>query len=72
MAIARNRELRELSPEDLGAKLAEIRTEVSRERANIAVKGVPDSTGRVRQLRRTVARILTIQNNVARAQEANK
>ena len=62
MAIARTRELREMSPEDLSSKLAEVRSELSKERANIAMKGVPDSTGRVRALRRTVARILTIQN----------
>ena len=62
MAIARTRELREMSPEDLSTKLAEVRSELSKERANIAMKGVPDSPGRVRALRRTVARIFTIQN----------
>ena len=62
MAIARIRELREMSPEDLSTKLTEVRSDLSKERANIAMKGVPDSPGRVRALRRTIARILTIQN----------
>ncbi len=65
MAIARTRELREMSSEDLYSKLDEIRSELSKERANIAMKGVPDSPGRVRALRRTIARILTIQNEQA-------
>lgn len=55
------RELRELSPIELEGKLVELREELSKEKGHIASGTRPDNPGRIKAVRRTVARILTIQ-----------
>ena len=59
MAIIRKRQLRELSNDDIDKRLGEIKLELAKERAQIAVGGSPSNTGRVRQLRKTIAQLLT-------------
>lgn len=60
MAILRTKELRAFSQEETGKKLKELRAELSKEMAKKAVGGAPTKTGRIRQLKRTIARVLTI------------
>jgi large subunit ribosomal protein L29 len=60
MAILRASEVRDMSMEELREKLAELRAELLRERSKTAAVGVPENPGRVRELRRTIARILTV------------
>lgn len=60
MAIYKTKALRDMSSEELEKKLAELRMELMKERAKIKVGGVPDNPGRIREIRRTIARILTI------------
>jgi len=59
MAILRSKVIRNLSREELAKKLAELRLELAKERAQIAIGGTPANPGRVRELRITIARILT-------------
>ncbi len=60
MAIARPKELRQKSEEELRQMLAEYRAELRKIRAHTAAGVRPENPGRVRELKRTVARILTI------------
>lgn len=59
MAILKPNEIRDMSIDEMRAKLAELRSELAREKA-VAAVGSPESPGRVGELRRTIARILTI------------
>ena len=62
MAILRASEVRDMSLEELKEKLEELRMELLRERSKAAAVGTPENPGRVRELRRTIARIMTIIN----------
>ncbi len=61
MAILRSRELRDLSSTDLEAKLSELHAEYDTLVGKGAVAGV-DNPGKIRETRRTIARVLTIMN----------
>lgn len=64
MAILRPSEIRDMSIEEMKAKLRELRAELARERAIAAAGGSLENPGRIRELRRTIARILTIMKEV--------
>jgi large subunit ribosomal protein L29 len=53
-------ELKEMSSEQLAARLAELREELLRTRAEGAMGGAPANPGRIRALRKSIARILTL------------
>ena len=58
--ILRKREIRQLLPEERGKKLAELRTELAKLHTNVKSGGTVENVGRIRELKRTIARILTI------------
>lgn len=60
MAILRSEEIRDMSQEETDDKIFELRSELLRERSKIASGGVADNPGRIKEIRRTIARILTI------------
>lgn len=60
MAILKATQIRDMSDEELEKKLADLRMELMKERAKAKVGGVPDNPGKVREIKRTIARILTI------------
>ena len=64
VAILRPSEIRDMSIEEMRAKLRELRAELARERAVAAAGGSVENPGRIRELRRTIARILTIMKEV--------
>lgn len=57
-------EVRNLSQEDRKARLAELRRELMQERGVQAMGGSTPSPGKIRTLRREIARILTIQREM--------
>ncbi len=59
MAIIRRKELHELSEGDLMKRLGEARLEFSKDRAQITVGGSAQNPGKVKELRKTIARMLT-------------
>jgi large subunit ribosomal protein L29 len=61
MAILRLKEIREMSSEKRQEKVNEFRTELARLKTMIAAGGAIDNPTRVRELRKTIARILTIE-----------
>lgn len=62
MALLKNREIREMNPELRAEKLREIRDELMHERGIGAMGGAPASPGKIRALRKNIARIITIQH----------
>lgn len=60
MPILRKREIRQLLPEEREKKLTELRTELSKLRTGVKAGGTVENVGRVRELKRTIARILTM------------
>ncbi|MFQ6053190.1 MAG: 50S ribosomal protein L29 [Candidatus Bathyarchaeia archaeon] len=60
MPILRMREIREMSPEERERRLEELRTELSRLRTMIKAGGSVENPGRVRALKRTIARLMTV------------
>ena len=61
MVILRSKEIRELSPSDMQAKLNELHAEYDTLVGKGAVAGVYNP-GKIRETRRTIARVLTIMN----------
>lgn len=61
MAIVRAKEVRGMSNDQAEKQLKDLRNELLKERAITATGGAPENPGRIRELRRTIARILTIQ-----------
>lgn len=57
-------EVRALAPEDRKTRLAELRRELMQERGVQAMGGSTPSPGKIRTLRREIARILTIEREV--------
>ncbi len=62
MPILRKREIRQLLPEEREKRLAEFRTELVKLRTTVKSGGNIENVGRIRQLKRTVARLLTIEH----------
>ena len=66
MAILKAKDIRTMKDADLEKQLKDLRNDLLRQRAITATGGAPESPGRIRELRRTIARILTIQNEKAK------
>jgi large subunit ribosomal protein L29 len=62
MPILRLKEISSMSSDDRAKKLAELRAELSRLRTMISAGGAVENPTRVRELRRVIAQILTIEN----------
>lgn len=60
MAILKNKEIRALGESQREDKLRELRKELIKVRSQIALGSTPENPGRIREIRRTIARILTI------------
>jgi len=62
MSILTADEIRDLSDGEREEQLNDLQLELSQERGQIAVGGFPENPGRIREIRRTIARIKTVQN----------
>lgn len=62
MAILKASEIRELSIEEMNEKIVELKRELMKEGVNKATGGAPSNPGRITELKKTIARILTIIN----------
>lgn len=61
MAILRVEEIRDMTPAEREAELENLETELLNMRAVQAAGGAPENPGRIGELRRTIARMKTIQ-----------
>jgi len=65
MPILRVKEIRDMSTEDRRKRLLELQTELVRLKTMIKAGGAIENPARIRELRRTIARILTIEGEPA-------
>ena len=56
----KTKELRNLSKKDLEIKLEELKKELIKLNAQVATGTVPKSPGQIKQMKKTIAKILTI------------
>ena len=62
MAILKIKKMREMGEKELNERLRELRLDLSKERASSEVGGTVKSPGKIKEIRRTIARILTIKS----------
>ena len=69
MAILRLKEIRDMSSDQRTAKVNEFRTELARLQTMVAAGGSIDNPSQIRELRKTIARMLTIETEQKRGNE---
>jgi len=62
MGIMRIKEIADMSSEDRANKLVDLRVELARMRTMINAGGAVENPTRIRNLRKTIAQILTVEN----------
>ena len=66
MALLTMEELRNMTPEERDRKLDELRAELAKQRAAMMSGAGMENPGVIRGIRKNIARILTVNNEVAR------
>jgi len=61
MAIFRIDEIRNMSEEEIAEELRKLESDLIRERGIVVAGGAPEKPGRIKDIRRTIARIKTVQ-----------
>ncbi len=69
MAILRLKDIRDMSPEKRKEKITEFRTELARLKTMVEAGGSINNPAQIRELRKTIARILTIEAEEKRGNE---
>ena len=72
MPILRLKDIRAMSSDERRKKLDELKTELVRLKTMIKAGGSIDNPSRVRELRKTITRILTIENEKTPSKEKKK
>jgi len=62
MAILRTKDIRKMDDKGIEKQLRELNLELSKEKANIHIGANVTSPGRLKEIRKTIARIKTIKN----------
>lgn len=62
MAILRKKDIRKMDEKELEKQMKELNLELSKEKANIHIGASVTSPGKLKEIRRTIARIKTIKN----------
>jgi large subunit ribosomal protein L29 len=66
MAIFRMDELRNMSPEELAEELHDLKDDLIREKGIVKTGGAPENPGRIKDIRKAIARIKTVQRERTR------
>ncbi len=66
MAILRLREIREMSEQQMTDKIKELKTELGKMKSQVRSGGAPENPGKMRGIRRTIARLETIRAEKAK------
>ncbi|MFC4249467.1 50S ribosomal protein L29 [Natribaculum luteum] len=72
MAILHTEEIRDMTPAEREAELEELETELLNAKAVLAAGGAPENPGEIGELKRTIARIKTIQREEGDLEEADE
>jgi len=62
MAVLRASEVRKMQKKDADKRVAELKLELAKTRGNISMGASAQSPGRIREIRRAIARIKTIES----------
>ena len=62
MSVIKVKDIREMDAQERASKLESLRDELMHERGVAAMGGAPTSPGKIRQLRISIARLLTVEN----------
>lgn len=72
MAMFRTKQIREMSDKDRDSRLSEIKLDLMKETGGIKMGKPVKNTGRIGELKRSIARILTIKNEIRKQTGAKK
>ena len=72
MPILRTKEIRETKQEDLNKRLSDLRLDLMKEIGNAKMGKTSKNTGKIKQLKKTIARILTVKREFAVKKEVKK
>ncbi|WP_436911782.1 50S ribosomal protein L29 [Halosimplex marinum] len=70
MTVLHTEEIRDMTPAEREAELEELETELLNDRAVKAAGGAPENPGRIKELRKAIARIKTIQREEGDLEES--
>lgn len=62
MPLLKTEDIREMEREEMEETLEELRDELLHEKGQAAMGGAPESPGRIRAIKKNIARILTVMN----------
>jgi len=62
MAVLKIKQIKEMKDEELKKKLDELRLELLKEQGNVKMGRPTKNPGRIKELRKAIARVLTVQN----------
>ncbi len=62
--ILRKREIKQLLPKERRKKVAELRAELTTVRTAVKSGGTVENPARIRELRKTIAKLLTMENTI--------
>jgi len=62
--VLRRREIKQLLPEERRKKIVELRAELTTVRTAVKSGGTVENPARIRELRRTIAKLLTVKNTI--------
>ncbi len=62
MAIIRAKDARKMSSKEIDSKIEELRKEVLKLNSQISAGATPENAGRIREIRKTIARLMFIKN----------
>ncbi len=62
MAILRTDDIRNMNENELKEKIRDMKTEIMEERGQIETGGFADNPGRIKEMKRTIAKIKTVLN----------
>ncbi|TFF98106.1 MAG: 50S ribosomal protein L29 [Promethearchaeota archaeon] len=62
MPILRKKQIRKMTDGEIEKNIQELRSELAQQRCLIAAGGAIENPGKIKNLRRTIARLLTYQN----------
>ena len=72
MPILRIKDIRNMPSKERKEKIAELQTELARLKTMVKAGGSIDNPSRIRELRKTIARILTIETEERQAKEKKR
>ena len=68
----RKNEIKQLLPEERNERISELRTELVRLRTMAASGGTVENPARIREIRKTIARLLTFENIKKKSQKGEQ